>query len=72
MAWILTNHLVLMKYHQDGILKYCAIEISPVLQIIFTQSMLSGVLPNDWLSVNITPVFKKEIKETHQIIGLFH
>ena len=54
------------------ILKYCATEISPVLQIIFTQSMLSGVLPNDWLSANITPVFNKEIKETHQIIGPFH
>ena len=44
------------------ILKYCATEISPVLQIIFTQFMLSGVLPNDWLSANITPVFNKRDK----------
>ena len=54
------------------ILKYCATEISPVLQIIFTQSMLSKVLPNDRLSASITPFLKKEIKETHQIIGPFY
>ena len=34
----------------------CAEEIAPVL---FTQSFDSGKLPNDWLSANITPVFKK-------------
>ena len=41
------------------ILKHCAIEVAPILQVIFTQSTSSGVLPNDWLVVNITPVFKK-------------
>ena len=41
------------------ILKKCADEISPILQVIFTQSMNSGVLPSDWLSANITPIYKK-------------
>ena len=41
------------------VLKCCATEIAPLLQIIFTQSMTSGILPNDWLSANITPIFKK-------------
>ena len=41
------------------ILKHCAIEVAPILQVIFTQSMSSGVLPNDWLVANITPAFKK-------------
>ena len=41
------------------ILKHCAEELSPVLQIIFTQSLSTGVLPLDWLSANICPVYKK-------------
>ena len=38
------------------ILKDLADEISPILQIIFTQSLDTGALPNDWLSANICPV----------------
>ena len=34
-------------------------EIAPILTILFTQSFNSGDLPNDWLTANITPVFKK-------------
>ena len=41
------------------ILKKCADEVSPILQVVFTQSMNSGTLPDDWLSANITPVYKK-------------
>ena len=41
------------------VLKLCAEQISPVLQIIFSQSLEYGTLPQDWLSANITPVFKK-------------
>ena len=33
--------------------------IAPVLQIIFTQSLQHATLPQDWLSANIIPVFKK-------------
>ena len=40
-------------------LKKCADEVSPILQVIFTQSMNSGSLPDDWFSTNITPVYKK-------------
>ena len=41
------------------ILKNCANEISPVLLVIFTQSLDTGVLPSDWLLANVCPVFKK-------------
>ena len=41
------------------VLTICAEEIAPILTILFTQSFNSGELPNDWLTVNITPVFKK-------------
>ena len=41
------------------ILKECADEIAPILQIIFTQSLNTHTLPQDWLTANITPVFKK-------------
>ena len=41
------------------ILKYCCDEIAPVLTVIFIQSLNSGNLPEDWLSANVTPIFKK-------------
>ena len=41
------------------ILNYCATEISPILQVIFTQSLNTGKLPLDWLKADICPVFKK-------------
>ena len=42
------------------ILKHCSNEISPILQVIFTQSLDTGhgVLPSDWLKANVCPVFK--------------
>jgi len=47
----------------DGIpsivLKHCAAEIVSILQNIFTQSMSTGIVPSDWLTANIAPVFKK-------------
>ena len=41
------------------ILKNCAFEITPILQVIFEQSLNSGILPSDWLTANICPIFKK-------------
>ena len=43
------------------ILKLCNEEIAPILQIIiiFTQSLKDQAVPNDWLIVNIVPIFKK-------------
>ena len=40
-------------------LKKYADEVLPILQVMFTQSMNSGSLRNDWLSANITSVYKK-------------
>ena len=44
----------------NRILKYCATEIAQILQVIFNQSLTSGNLPDDWLTANIMPIFKKE------------
>jgi len=41
------------------ILKLCAAEISPVLQIIFSQSFQNGLLPSDWLHGNVIPIHKR-------------
>ena len=41
------------------IFKNCANEIVLILQVILTQSLSTSSLPNDWLSANICPVFKK-------------
>ena len=54
------------------ILKNCANEVSSVLQVIFTQSLDTGMLPSDWLLANVCPVFKKEIELVHLIIAQYH
>ena len=41
------------------ILKTTAHEIGAALTIIFQRSIDTGVVPQDWLSANITPIFKK-------------
>ena len=41
------------------IFKYCVSEIAPILQVLYTQSLSTGNLPGDWLTANITPVYKK-------------
>ena len=41
------------------ILKVCAVQIAPILQIVFTQTFNSGTLPSDWLTANIIPIYKK-------------
>ena len=46
------------------ILKLCAAEIPPVLRVIISQSIHSG----DWLTANITPVFKKGDRGNPSII----
>ena len=44
------------------IFKYCASEIAPILQVLYTQSLSTGTLPGDWLTSNILPVYKKGSK----------
>lgn len=41
------------------IIMMCAEEIAPILKVLFTQSFNNGKLPNDWLTANISPVFRK-------------
>ena len=41
------------------VLKHCASELAPVLQVIFSQSLSTGNIPSVWLISNITPVHKK-------------
>lgn len=41
------------------ILKEAVTEIDPLLKLLFTQSMESGIMPNDWLKAHITSVFER-------------
>ena len=41
------------------ILREAAHQTAPVLQVIFTQSYLTGMLPQDWLSANVVAIYKK-------------
>ena len=55
------------------VIKLCANVISPLLQIIYSQSLEYATLPQDWLSANITLVFKKgdrSIPVNYRLISL--
>ena len=41
------------------VLKETAYEIAPILTDIFNCSLSTGILPRDWKSANVAPVFKK-------------
>ena len=55
------------------VIKLCANVIAPVLQIIYSQSLEHVILPQDWLSANIIPVFKRgdrSIPANYRLISL--
>ena len=41
------------------VLKEAALELAPVLTDIFNTSLATSMLPSDWKTANIAPVFKK-------------
>ena len=51
------------------ILKNCAFEIAPILQVIFEPSLNSGILPSDWLTASICS--RREIIVIHLTIDLY-
>jgi len=45
------------------VLKEAVDIISPFLTILFQNSLDSGVVPNDWCTANITPLYKQDNKQ---------
>ena len=41
------------------VLKECSDEISPILALIFNESLTRGDVPDEWRQANVSPVFKK-------------
>ena len=41
------------------VLKECSNEISPILALIFNESLAHGDVPDEWQQANISPVLKK-------------
>ena len=44
------------------VLKECSNEISPILALIFNESLARGDVPDEWRQSNVPPVFKKDEK----------
>ena len=42
------------------ILKEAAAELAPFLQLLFTQSLHTGSVPQAWLKATVVPVHKKQ------------
>ena len=51
-----TSHLC---YIPNRVLREMADELTPILTIIFNQSLKSGTIPKDWSKAIVTPVLKK-------------
>ena len=41
------------------VLKECSNEISPILALIFNESLARGDVPDEWRQANVSPVYKK-------------
>ena len=41
------------------VLKECSSDISPILALIYNESLAQGTVPDDWRLANVGPVFKK-------------
>ena len=54
------------------ILKHCADEITPILYVIFNQSLSTNLLPNDWLKANICHVHKRVVAVMLRTINPYH
>ena len=52
-----------------AVLKACASEIAPILQVIFTQSLTTNCIPDDWLLVLFS---RREIDLTRATTDQFH
>ncbi|MES9880859.1 MAG: reverse transcriptase family protein [Sedimenticola sp.] len=58
---------------QPLLLKELKDEISPILQVIFTRSLETGVMPTEWAIANVAPLFKKgekSLAENYRPISL--
>ena len=42
------------------LLKTLADELTPVISLFFQASLNQGIIPDDWKTANVVPVFKKE------------
>ena len=46
-------------------LKECSSEISPMLALIYNESLAQGTVPDDWRQANVAPVFKNASEEAN-------
>ena len=48
-------------------LKHTAFETPPLLTHLFQQSLRKGTVPAFWKQANVTPIYKKVIKQIQEI-----
>jgi hypothetical protein len=42
-----------------------AAEVAPILHLFFQASINQGILPTDWKTANVVPIFKKGMSKVH-------
>ena len=66
-AWTPGHAEIIGNKHADRLAKEaaqeakekCSSEISPMLALIYNESLAQGTVPDDWQQANVAPVFKK-------------
>ena len=53
-------------------LKFNADDLADIYQVLFQASLEQGILPADWKTANIVPLFKKGNKSLPKITDLYH
>ena len=48
------------------LLEELAVEIAPILTILFNKLVTTGIVPSDWRTANVSPVYKKGQKYNHE------
>ena len=49
------------------VLKECSSEISPMLALIYNDSLAQGTVPDDWRQANVAPVFSSPEPKAHKV-----
>ena len=76
----MVNFLEKLNYHkaaepetlQPVVLKHLAVQVAPILKVIYTRYLEFHQVPDDWRLAKISPVYKKATTTVQATVGHYH